>query len=130
MGSSWLAPLFVSLYRSWLETRIDVLHDWLIFWTAVLVCGLTFEVWAEVLDPFIHGPFVKRGRSVKAVIHLYSTIGLMLVIAGVVGELRVESSGPVVEGKLRELNNSIVAGVQNETGKANERASANEKGSG
>ena len=116
-----LAPYLIDAYRESLDRNIDSLHAWLIFWTAIVVFGLNLEFWAEFVGPLSNKLACNR-KATKAWVHVYARFGILLVLAGVCGELSSEGQASSPEARLRALNESLVAGIQEQTARANERA--------
>jgi hypothetical protein len=102
-----------------LETSLDSLAAWLLFWTALVVVGLIIEYVPE---------FVELRRDVKRK-KLFTLVGGVLITVGVAGELAVEFKASRVETTLRSQSRKY-EGLLNEkagdagqaAGDANERA--------
>lgn len=108
--------------RAGLEAKVDRLGDWLAFWTFVVVVGLLLEAIAELFEHSSHKFWALHRTDCAYWIAWYSKVGLLLVMAGVCGELYMEAQLPNAEGKLRAFNNELVARAQQEASDANERA--------
>jgi len=125
MGShATLLPILLDSYRISLEARIDFLNAWMVFWTAVVIFGLNLELWSEFAGPFFETQS-RHCKWVKSWIRWYARIGILLVVAGVGGELYSEGKASDPQTKLRDLNKWMIAGIESESSRANERASAN-----
>jgi hypothetical protein len=126
-------PALVELIRRSLEDRIDTLGGSLSLWTTIVVAGLILEYGIDFIEKASHHGARKGGRKepwlpVWFVRFKWLEIaGAIMVVAGVSGELTAESARSEVEGKLRDLSNSTIAGVQQETARDRVAAGIAEK---
>lgn len=128
MDSSALASALDNFEKSW-----SALDWWLNFWTVLVVVGVAVELLVLIIE-YVH----ERRDFKRRVIHspdkpsvlVYGLgfIGAALVAFGVAGEFRVHIKAGKIESEMREATRKLVALVQADTGKANERAGvANQK---
>ncbi len=117
---------FKSILDGFERTRV-LLDGWLGFWTWLVVVGVAFElvfiiwdfsedrrVW---LDAATHAriPFPARPSRLKLIFEILSVV---FVVAGVVGELRIEARLGTLETYIRQTNEDRVAQLQKEAGDA------------
>jgi hypothetical protein len=116
---------FADVVRTALEGRVEALGNLLVFWTFIVAVGLFLEAWSELLGGLAKRASYRR-RSIAWWVPWYSKAGLILVIAGVAGELYIEGRIPTAEGQLREHNNAVNLRLQQEAGDA--KTSADQAG--
>jgi hypothetical protein len=136
-----------------LDRSLDGLRNWLTFWTFVVAIGLVLEYRKQLWQIILIGVRISLLRSTpfercalkKLSVH---ALGGILVTLGVAGELWIEFRSSRVENDLRIASAKVIADLNNEAGdarlaagqaiaraaaavgdagRANERASANEK---
>jgi hypothetical protein len=103
----------------------------LIFCTVMVALGVFLEEAEESRFPstrsrldmttgiFTPSPWIKRKKEI-------TRIGWILILLGVVGEGLFEAAVSNADGMLQDFNNTLLAGVIEQAGAANARASANE----
>ena len=114
--------LFITALDAMSRTDLEGLRDWYascIFWsTAAVVAGCALEV-TEVLHELWDDMFpTKFVRPIKVI----SSIGLLLVVLGVAGELTFEHWRSRYEGQLQNFGNVLLASAQQNAGDAKDSA--------
>ena len=97
-----------------LERSLDCWSFWLLVSTFAVVLGLVLEYWHEIRDLLEKRPF-KLKQFVK-------TLGAILVVLGVAGELFTQLGASRVEDSLRTANHKTIAELNEKASTANFRA--------
>src|SRR5690348_9883914 len=98
-----------------LERQVDVLSEWLIFWTGLVVLGLMMEYGSDFAKWKPRN--LKNPRSFIWV-PIWGIMGGVLVVGGVAGEMYVGFSASRVESRLRDANHQNEAWLTKEAGDA------------
>jgi hypothetical protein len=128
MNASALARELDNLEKSW--SASDSLLN---LWTLLVVVGVTLEIfviaaeywheWKEFKRSTIHTP-----EKPSLMLFGLGMLGAGLVAVGVAGEFRIHIKAGVTESQIRDKTRQLVAIVEGDAGKANERAGqANER---
>lgn len=127
MDISALESRLKSLEASW-----SSLDSWLNFWTALVVVGVVMEIaivlteYQKELHEYRRGTISSPGKPNIAKFAL-ELLGAGLVAIGVAGEFAIHTRAGKIESDMRDATRQLVALVEGDAAKANERASANEK---
>jgi hypothetical protein len=128
MDALALASALDNLEKSW-----SALDAWLKFWIALVVVGVTIEIFVVIIEyahdlrdfrrATIHSP----GRPSRSKF-FFEMLGAALVAIGVAGEFGIHIQAGKIETDMRDKTRQLVAIADAEAGGANERASkANER---
>src|SRR5690348_11427644 len=98
-----------------LERQVDVLSEWLIFWTGLVVLGLMMEYGSDFAKWKPRN--LKNPRSFIWV-PIWGIMGGVLVVGGVAGEMYVGFAASRVESRLRDANHQNEAWLTKEAGDA------------
>jgi hypothetical protein len=105
-----------------LESQVDILARWLVFFTGLVVLGLMLEYGGDA-GKAAGAKWTSKKLFLNLWVPIWIVLGGILVVGGVAGELYVEFFASRAENSLRELRDSANAVLRKEAGDAIDRAS-------